>query len=91
MGSETSMSLVQIASPDAPLSMDGLRLGWTAWLRTGWTVSKILLAGLLVTYFLAWGQDLQRLRSLEAEPSPPFKVITKYEVWERVQTLMNTR
>lgn len=55
------------------------------WLRRpGWVLGKLVLTGLLVTYLVSWMQDFQRIRRLEAEPTPPSKVITKYEAWERI-------
>lgn len=53
-------------------------------LRLGLAVSQVVLAGLLMTYLWGWVHDLQRLRSLEAEPSPPSKIISKFEAWQRV-------
>jgi hypothetical protein len=47
-------------------------------------LGKLMLTGMLLVYFLGWIQDFQRLRHLEAEPTPPSKVITKYEAWNRV-------
>ncbi len=54
------------------------------WLRSRWFLGKLLLTGLLLTYLVGWVQDLQRIRRLEAEPTPPSKVITKYEAWRRI-------
>jgi hypothetical protein len=48
-----------------------------------------MLTGLLLVYLVAWIQDLQRVRNLEAEPTPPSKVITKYEAWNRIYTRPN--
>lgn len=53
-------------------------------LRSGWTLSKLVLTSLLLIYLMGWVQGLQRMRRLEAEPTPPSKVITKYEAWERI-------
>ena len=53
-------------------------------LRAGWILGKLTLAGLLVTYMAGWIQDLQRLSQLEAQPTPPFKVISKTEAWQRI-------
>lgn len=53
-------------------------------LRAGWVFGRLLLVGLLLTYLAGWVQDLQRVRRLEAEPTPPSKVITKHEAWQRV-------
>jgi hypothetical protein len=52
--------------------------------HAGWALGKLLLMGLVLMYFVGWIQDLQRIRGLEAEPTPPSKVITKYEAWERI-------
>lgn len=52
--------------------------------RPGRVLSKLVLTGLLLVYLAGWLQDFQRVRSLEAEPTPPFKVITKYQAWERI-------
>jgi hypothetical protein len=52
--------------------------------RPGLVLGKLMLTGLLLVYLMAWIQDLQRLRHLEAEPTPPSKVITKYEAWNRI-------
>ncbi|MFA5028939.1 MAG: hypothetical protein WC713_13795 [Candidatus Methylomirabilota bacterium] len=89
MMSETSIA--QIDAQELPESFDGIYRRWTAWCRTGLTVSKILIAGLLVAYLLTWAQDLHRLHTLKAEPSPPSKVISKYEVWNRIQALSGIR
>jgi hypothetical protein len=53
-------------------------------LRAGWILGKLTLAGLLLTYMAGWVQDLQRLTQLEAQPTPPSKVISKREAWQRV-------
>ena len=55
-------------------------------LRAGWVLGKLVLAGLLLTYLVGWAQDLQRVRRLEAEPTPPAKVITKHEAWQRIHS-----
>ena len=89
MMSETSIA--QIDAQELPESFDGMSRRWTAWCQAGLAVSKILAAGLLVAYLLTWAQDLHRLHSLEAEPSPPSKVISKYEVWNRIQALSGIR
>lgn len=52
--------------------------------RSRLVIGKLMLTALLLVYLVAWIQDLQRLRHLEAEPTPPFKVITKYEAWNRI-------
>ncbi len=33
-----------------------------------------------------WVHDFQRIQRLEAEPTPPYKVITKNEAWQRIYT-----
>lgn len=53
-------------------------------LRAGRILGKLVLVGLLLTYLVGWVQDLQRVHQLEAEPTPPAKVITKYEAWQRI-------
>ena len=53
-------------------------------LRAGLFLGRLVIAGLLVTYFVALVQDFQRIRRLEAEPTRPSKVISKYQAWERV-------
>lgn len=53
-------------------------------LRHGWILGKLLLAGLLAVYAVGWVQDVQRIRRLEAEPTPPSKIITKQEAWQRI-------
>ncbi len=56
----------------------------TVWLRSGWFLGKLLLTGLLLTYLVGWAQDFQRIRQLEAEPTPHYKVISKNEAWHRI-------
>ena len=58
----------------------------TVWLRTSWLLGKLLLTGLLLTYLVGWVQDFQRISRLEAEPTPPYKVISKNEAWNRIHT-----
>lgn len=53
-------------------------------LRHGWILGKLLLAGLLTAYVIGCVQDVQRIRRLEAEPTPPSKIITKQEAWQRI-------
>jgi hypothetical protein len=57
---------------------------WTLLLRAGWILGKLTLAGLLLTYMAGWVHDLQRLTRLEAMPTPPFKIISKQEAWQRI-------
>jgi hypothetical protein len=68
-------SLASSASADRWL---GLRC------RSGWFLGKFLLTLLLLTYLIGWVQDFQRIRRLRAEPTPPYKIITKYEAWGRI-------
>jgi hypothetical protein len=56
----------------------------TAPFRSGWTIGAIVLAGLLLTYLVTWVEDLRRVSRLEAEPTPPSKVITRNEAWQRI-------
>jgi hypothetical protein len=56
----------------------------TLLLHAGWILGKLTLAGLLLTYMVGWVHDLQRMTQLEAQPTPPFKVISKYEAWQRI-------
>ena len=57
--------------------------------RPGLVLGKLMLTGLLLVYLVTWIQDLQRVRHLEAEPTPPSKVITKYEAWNQIYTRPN--
>lgn len=72
---EAEVSLPASPSANRPLAV---------WLRPGWVLGKLVLTGLLLTYLVGWVQDFQRIRRLEAEPTPPSKVITKYEAWQRI-------
>jgi hypothetical protein len=54
------------------------------WFRPGWILGRLVLTGLLLTYLVGWVHDFQRIRQLEAEPTPPSKVITKNEAWQRI-------
>ncbi len=65
----------------APPAADGILLNW---LRPGLFFGKLFLVALLLTYLVGWVHDFQRIRRLEAEPTPPFKVITKHEAWQRI-------
>jgi hypothetical protein len=50
----------------------------------GWILG-MLVAVLAVAYLLVgWVHDVQRIRSLEAVPSPPSKVITKSQAWQQI-------
>lgn len=53
-------------------------------LRAGWVLGKFVLAGLLLIYLAGWAQDFERVRRLQAEPVPQFKVISKYQAWQRI-------
>jgi hypothetical protein len=65
----------------APPTADSTLAGW---FRPGWVLGRLVLTGLLVTYLVGWVHDFQRIRRLEAEPTPPSKVITKNEAWQRI-------
>ena len=52
--------------------------------RPRWALGKLLLAGFLLIYILGWVEDFQRIRRLEAEPTPPSKIITKLQAWQRI-------
>ena len=56
----------------------------TLLLRAGWILGKLTLAGLLLTYMAGWVHDLQRMTHLEAQPTPPFKIISKQQAWQRI-------
>jgi hypothetical protein len=53
-------------------------------LRAWWDLGKVVLAGLLVMYAVGWVRDIKRVGRLEAEAPPPFRVITKYQAWDRI-------
>lgn len=74
----------RVASLDLMPAHDCTWEGQATWSRTGRALSWIVTAGLLMTYLVGWAQDLQRLSRLEAEPSPPYKIITKQEAWQRI-------
>ena len=69
---------VSLGPPSVPISIRKVSF------RPGWVLGKLALTGLLLVYLAGWLQDFQRVRSLEAEPTPPSKVITKYQAWERI-------
>jgi hypothetical protein len=53
--------------------------------RIWWSLTKIALGGLLLTYLVGCFQDFERVRDLRVEPAPASKIIiTKREAWERV-------
>ena len=65
----------------APPATDSPLLGW---IRPGLILGKLVLTGLLLTYLVGWVHDFERIRRLEAVPTPPSKVITKNEAWQRI-------
>lgn len=77
---ETTVDQVgfSLAAPPAPTSLPA------DWLRPGLVLGKLVVTGLLLTYLVGWVHDFQRIRRLEAEPTPPSKVITKNEAWQRI-------
>ncbi len=79
--------LVETAIERPEISLAGFPAAETAFgirHRPGRILAKLVLVGLVLTYLVGWVQDFQRIRRLEAEPTPPSKVITKYEAWERI-------
>jgi hypothetical protein len=54
------------------------------WVRQGWFLARLAITGLLLWYLANCVHDFQRILRLEAEPTPPFKVITKHEAWQRI-------
>ena len=54
------------------------------WIHQGWILTKLAMTGLLLWHMASWAHDFQRIQHLEAEPTPPFKVITKNEAWQRI-------
>ena len=79
--------LIQTAIEGPEVSLAGSQPGDTSvatWHRPSRVLARLLLMGLLLAYLAGWVQDFQRIRQLRAEPSPPFKVITKYEAWQRI-------
>jgi hypothetical protein len=81
---ESEIQDVRVASLDLLPAQDCTWGERPTWSRTGRVVLKIVMLGLLATYLVGWAQDLQRLSRLEAEPSPPFKIISKHEAWLRI-------
>lgn len=67
-----------LAAPPAPNSAP------VDWIRQGWILAKLAMTALLLWYLASWIHDFQRIQGLEAEPTPPFKVITKSEAWQRI-------
>jgi len=67
-----------VTLPDAPATLAVEPQRW-------WTLTQIVLAGLLGAYLVGMVQDFQRVRDLRAEPSPLSKIIiTKNEAWQRI-------
>ncbi len=56
------------------------------WLHQGRILLKLALTALLLWNLAGWVHDFQRIQRLEAEPAPPYKVITKNEAWQRIYT-----
>jgi len=54
------------------------------WIRPGWILARLVLTGLLLAHLVGWVHDFQRIQRLQAEPTPPSKVITKNEAWQRI-------
>lgn len=49
------------------------------------TLGKVALLGTLIfLYLLGWLVELDRIARIQAEPAPPFKVITKAEAWNLI-------
>ncbi len=80
MSIETTIEEAEYSLTTPPVTNSPL----AGWIRPGWVLGKLVLMGLLLTYLVGWVHDFQRIRQLEAEPTPPSKVITKYEAWERI-------
>jgi hypothetical protein len=53
-------------------------------IRSGWVFGMFGAVLLLAYLLVGWVHDFQRIRSLEAEPSPPSKVITKTQAWQQI-------
>jgi hypothetical protein len=77
---ETTVEQIEfsLAAPPAPNST------FMDWIRQGWIRVKLATTGLLLWYLASWVHDFQRIQGLEAEPTPPSKVITKNEAWQRI-------
>lgn len=80
MSTETTIAQAEYEHTVAPVASRPMAV----WIRPGWLLGKLLLLGLLLTYLVGWVHDFQRIRRLEAEPTPPSKVITKFEAWDRI-------
>ncbi len=79
---ETTVEQVALSLSPPPAPNSAL----ADWLRQGWILLKLSLTGLLLWYLAGWVHDFQRIQRLEAEPTPPYKVITKNEAWQRIYT-----
>lgn len=53
-------------------------------IRPGWILGMLAAVLVLAYLLVGWVHDVQRIRSLEAEPSPPSKVITKSQAWQQM-------
>jgi hypothetical protein len=77
---------IQIAKAAVPihgeLRPSGNRDKALFWL--GRSLTALALAALLLTSLMTWIGELDRVSRLEAEPTPPFKVITKHQAWQRI-------
>ena len=78
---ETTVEQVEEFSLAAPPATNSPLVGW---IRPGWILAKLFLTGLLLAHLVGWVHDFQRIQRLEAEPTPPSKVITKNEAWQRI-------
>jgi hypothetical protein len=77
---------IQVLAPESPLLREPPVSGnqGTVQLGLGRTLATLALTGLLFGYLMTWMEDLKRVHRLEAEPTPPSKVITKQEAWQRI-------
>ncbi len=77
---EMTMVEAQLRLPD----LTPVHTPFPVLLRAWWDLGKLVLAGLLVMYAVGWVRDIERVGRLEADAPPPFKVITKYQAWDRI-------
>jgi len=77
---ETTVEQVEFSLAAPPATNSPL----VGWIRPGWILAKLVLTGLLLAHLVGWVHDFQRIQRLEAEPTPPSKVITKNEAWQRI-------
>ena len=77
---ETTVEQVEF-SLVAPPATNNPSVGW---IRPGWILARLVLTGLLLAHLVGWVHDFQRIQRLQAEPTPPSKVITKNEAWQRI-------